>query len=114
MVLPVGKNGMYVSADKTYWLAGRGPDEFIPKEAYDIRAVEGTGIVIDGALLAEQDFPIQDGPACIFTAEDGICVGNDAGWVINLTSDSLGFTAQSRGAAIIRKQGDFNQYISWV
>jgi len=76
--------------------------------------VEGTGLAIDGALLAEQDFPIQSGPACIFTAEDGICVGNDAGGVINLTSETLGFTAQSRGASIIRKQGDFNQYISWV
>jgi len=114
MVLPVGHNGMYVAADKVYWLSGRGPDEFTPVEAYDIRAVEGTGIVIDGALLAGQDFPIQSGPACIFTAEDGICVGNDAGGVINLTSDTLGFTAQSRGAALIRKQGDFNQYISWV
>jgi len=113
MVLPM-ENGMYVSADKTYWLAGRGPDEFIPRMAYEGRAVEGTGLVIDGALLAEKDFPIQDGTACIFTAEDGICVGNDQGQVFNLTSDTLGFTAQSRGAALIRKQGDFNQYISWV
>jgi len=114
MVLPVGKNGMYVSADKTYWLSGRGPDEFTPVEAYDIRAVEGTGLVIDGALLAEPDFPIQSGPACIFTTNEGICVGNDAGGVLNLTSDTLGFPEQSRGAALIRKQGDFNQYISWV
>jgi len=86
----------------------------VPRMAYEGRAVEGTGIVVDGALLADKDFPIQDGTACIFTAADGICVGNDQGQVFNLTSDTLGFTAQQRGAALIRKQGDFNQYISWV
>lgn len=113
MVLPM-ENGVYVSADKVHWLAGRGPDEFARSTAYEGRAVEGTGLAIDGALLAGPDFPIQNGPACIFTATDGICVGNDQGQVLNLTVDSLGFTAQQRGAALIRKNGEFNQYISWV
>jgi hypothetical protein len=114
MVLPVGHNGMYVSADKVYWLRGRGADEFSIEVACEGQAVERTGLAIDGALLAEPDFPIQSGPAAIFTTTLGICVGNDAGGVINLTQDSLGFTAQSRGAALIRKNGEFNQYISWV
>jgi hypothetical protein len=114
MVLPCGKNGMYVGADKVHWLSGRGPDEFTPSDAYDGTVIEGTGLVLDGALLAEKDFPIQSGDAVIFTCADGICVGNDQGQVFNLTSDSLSFTAQQRGAALIRKNGEFNQYISWV
>jgi hypothetical protein len=107
MVLPL-INGMYVAADKVYWLACKGPDELTITADHDLCAVEGTGEVIDGGLVG------MAGNVGVFTAKEGICMGGEDGEVTNLTRGTLGFTAGQRGAALIRQSEGLNQYISWV
>jgi len=108
MVLPLD-NGIYVGADKVYWLAGRAPEDFqINGVAYDGGAVAGTGIAFDASMVGGT------GKIGMFTATDGICLCTDGGQVQNLTLNKINFTDGHRGAALIRKSGDFNQYISWT
>jgi hypothetical protein len=109
MVLPLD-NGIYVGADKVYWLAGREPEEMTipPGSGYDSTVVAGTGIAFDGNIAGGT------GKIGMFTTTDGICLGADNGQVQNLTLNKIAFADGHRGAAIIRKSGDFNQYISWT
>jgi hypothetical protein len=109
MVLPLD-NGIYVGADKVYWLSGQAPEEMTipPGSGYDGAVVAGTGISFDASLVGGT------GKIGMFTATDGICLGADNGQVQNLTLNKIAFTDGHRGAALIRKSGDFNQYISWV
>jgi len=107
MVLPLD-NGMYVAADKVYWLPGKGPDDFAPFMAYDGKVVENSGVMIDGTLMGSS------GKFGVFTATDGICIGSDGGQVTNVTLNKISFVDGHRGSAMIRKNGDFNQYIAWV
>ncbi len=106
MVLPL-ESGMYVMADKVYWLAGVSPLEFTLRAAYDAAAEEGTGVVTDG-------FPLGvNGKVALFWA-GGICEGREGGQVVNHTADTLTVTQQSRGAAMVRKNGEMRQYLVWV
>jgi hypothetical protein len=107
MMLPL-ENGMYVGADKVYWLPGRAPEDFSNNMAYDGQAIENTGLVVDGALLGG------NGKTAIFTATDGICIGTDGGQVTNETLNKVSFTNGHRGAALLRKSDEMNQYIAWV
>jgi len=102
------QNGMYVMADKVYWMAGKGPDDFTLTEAYDGKMIEGCGTVYDGALSGSP------GKRVRFVTSDGICDGDDGGTVQNTTLNTLSFTAQRKGAAIIRKLSGYNQFIAWV
>ena len=102
-------NGIYVGADKVYWLAGKAPEDFqINGVAYDGGVVTGTGVAFDASLVGGT------GKIGMFTATDGICIGTDSGQVQNLTLNKIAFADGHRGAALIRKSGDFNQYISWT
>lgn len=109
MVLPLD-NGIYVGADKVYWLSGQAPEEMAipPGSGYDGAVVAGTGISFDASLVGGT------GKIGMFTATDGFCLGSDNGQVQNLTLNKIAFVDGHRGAALIRKSGDFNQYISWV
>jgi hypothetical protein len=107
MMLPL-ENGMYIGADKIYWLPGRAPEEFSSNMVYDGQAIENTGVVVDGALLGGA------GKTAVFTTTDGICIGTDGGQVTNETLSKVTFDNGHRGAALLRKSDKMNQYIAWV
>lgn len=112
MVLPLD-NGIYVGADKVYWLAGRAPEEMTtPGVAYDGRAIFGTGITFDGSLVNGS------GKVGMFTAADGVCICTDGGQIENITLKKIRFSNGHVGAALIKQnsgqQNNINQYISWV
>jgi hypothetical protein len=102
------ENGMYFGADKVYWLSGRAPEDFMSNMAYDGQVVENTGVVYDGSLSGGAE------KTAAFTATDGVCLGLDGGQVTNYTLNKVKFTNGQRGAAIVRKSQELNQYISWV
>lgn len=107
MIRPL-ENGMYVSAEETFWLAGAGPDEFIMKSAHELPALEGTDVAGDNQLIGSDQMP---GRFAMWTTEDGICLGLDNGIVQDLTSDRVSFTSKGRGMAAIVKSSGLNQYI---
>jgi hypothetical protein len=108
MVMPLD-NGIWVGADKIYWLAGRTFEDFsIPGDGYNGVAVKGTDRVFDGSLIGGS------GKVGIFTSNDGICLCFDNGQIQNMTLNQIGYTAQTKGSALIRKSNGLNQYISWV
>lgn len=106
-------NGIYVGADKVYWLAGRTPEEMTtPGVAYDGTAIMGTGVTFDGSLVGGS------GKVGMFTATDGICICSDGGQIENITLKKISFSNGHVGAALIKQragqQSNINQYISWV
>lgn len=106
MILPLA-TGIFVMADKVYWLAGASPLDFTLNTVYDAAAEPGTGVVTDG-------FPLGvNGKVALFWA-GGICEGREGGQVTNHTADTLTVTQQSKGAAMVRKNGEMRQYIVWV
>ena len=112
MVMPLD-NGIYVGADKVYWLAGRGPEDFVINGvAYDGQVVKGTDVAIEGALAN------LSGKWGMFTAFDGVCLCSDNGQVNNLTLKKISFHNGQQGASLIKQSagllGNINQYISWV
>ena len=90
MMLPL-ENGMYIGADKVYWLSGRAPEDFNSNMAYDGQAIENTGLVVDGSLVGSA------GKVGVFTATDGICIGTDGGQVVNETLNKVKFQNGRRG-----------------
>jgi hypothetical protein len=106
MILPL-ESGMFVMADKVYWLAGLSPLEFTLRTAYAKTAVTGSGVVTDG-------FPLGvNGKVALFWA-GGICEGREGGQVINHTADTITATQQERGAAVVRTTGTMTQYLVWI
>ena len=106
-------NGIYVGADKVYWLAGRAPEEMTtPGVGYDGRAIPGTGITFDGSLVNGS------GKVGMFTATDGVCICVDGGQIENVNLKKISFSNGHVGAALIKQnagqQSNINQYISWV
>jgi len=112
MILPLD-NGIYVGADKIYWLAGREPRQMsIPGVAYDMPAVAGTDRIFDGSLIKT------GGKWGAFVATDGVCLCSDGGQITNVTMRKLLFSNGKYGSALIKKDagvnGNINQYITWV
>lgn len=107
MILPM-ESGIFISADRLYWMGGKGPDEFTLQEVNSYPAIEGTGIREDGKYLGIDGV---SGPVALWTSEQGICLGLDNGTVENLTLGKIDFTAQKRGTAIVRKRNGLNQYV---
>ena len=112
MGLPLD-NGIYIGADKVYWLAGRAPEDFVINGiAYDGQVVKGTDVAIEGALAN------LSGKWGMFTAFDGVCLCSDNGQVNNLTLKKISFRNGQQGASLVKQSagllGNINQYISWV
>lgn len=108
MIRPL-QNGIYVSAEETYWLEGASPDEFVMRSAYERPAIEGTDVLGDTQIVGIDEVP---GSFAMWTTDAGVCLGLDNGMVKNLTLNKVSITARDRGRASIVERGGLNQYIA--
>jgi len=107
MVRPVD-DGIYVSDDVVWFLKGKGNDEFERDEAYPIPAIPYTDVVVSGKYIGEG----LDGDVAIWTGEDGICLGDNSGKVVNLTEPRYLLTPRGNGSAFIREINNVRHYIN--
>lgn len=92
-------NGFYVSADKTYWVAGdAGSAEAIPVLPY--RAIEGT------------PSPDPNGSQVLWMSEKGMVMGDQNGQVKNIQEGAVAVSGSGVGASLFREQGGVKQMLA--
>ena len=108
-LLKATSKGIWVSADKLYFLRGGDGDELVAEVKDSRRALIGTGTQIDEADID----PREDGVIVIWATHDGICMGSDNGNFTNLSVDKLNlYTNTIEGASIVRyNQDGIQQYL---
>jgi hypothetical protein len=100
--------GLYVGDDKIYWVQGKGADEFDRDLAYSYRAIPYTDVRVNGQNVGDGI----KGNVAIWTCENGICIGDNAGAVVNITEARYTFTACGRGAGFVRENNNVRHYIN--
>ena len=76
-------DGIFISADKTYFMSGRSPDDFSLHVVADYKAIIHTAVRVDGSQIGEDDI---SGDVIVWTSEKGLCLGANGGSFKNLTS----------------------------
>jgi hypothetical protein len=100
--------GMYAGDDKIWWLKGETPEELDRREAYSHRPIMHTDVRLDGQHIGEG----LKGKIAMWTGENGICLGDNSGFVENLTEARYVFTGTERGASLIRDINNVRHYIT--
>lgn len=101
--------GLYISDDKIQFLSGYANEDFELKEAYPVPAIPFTDVVVNADFIGSE----AGGKVLIFTSEDGICLGDESGKIINLTNTTYQFVKRGQGTAFIREHsGGVRHYIN--
>lgn len=98
MVKPV-KTGLFVSdSDRTYFLQGGNPKEFVQSTVLDAPAHEWSDAIgyIDGSAFSLPSA----GPCAVWSCDLGLCVGTQSGEVMVVTRDKLIYPTGTRGASL--------------
>jgi hypothetical protein len=101
-------DGLYVSDSRIWFVKGRGAEDFNRDEVYPSPAIQYTDLRVIGKYIDDQ----LSGNVAMWTSENGICLGNNSGIVVNLTESRYTFTAKSKGAAVIREVGNVRHYVN--
>lgn len=94
------KNGVYVVADKTYWLAGEDIEKAEVIEALPYGAVEGTGGLMENTENVW------------WFSKRGIVVGDPNGQVQNIQENAVAVDSAVAGASLYREQDGMRQAIT--
>jgi hypothetical protein len=89
------ENGIYIAADKTYFINNYGPD-IEQKDALPYGAVPGAAI----ELPKTQEGLIR----VAWWSERGLCIGGPDGMVLNLMEDKVAISKFSRASLLYREQ----------
>jgi hypothetical protein len=108
MLRSIVDNGIYVSDDQVWFIKGKGNDEFARDGVFPSPAIPYTDILVAGKYVDDSI----DGDVAIWTSENGICLGDNSGKVVNLTEARYTFTARGRGTAFVRDKNNVRHYIN--
>jgi hypothetical protein len=100
-------SGMFISADKTYYVEGSAFGKMKLNKVDDLPAIKGTPAKVRGATIGGEYYD----NAALWETEAGICVGGSGGKFKYLTKDRKAKSTALRGASYI-KRGVINQYVS--
>ena len=100
--------GLYIGDDKTWWVGGDSPDVLERKEAYGHRPIIYTDVCVNGQDIGDGI----KGKVAMWTADNGICLGDNSGTVVNLTEGRYTFTARGQGAGFIRINNNIKHYVN--
>lgn len=108
-VMPVD-DGIFVTADKLYFLEGNDPSLLRQREREVYRAAKNTAVKIIGGDVIIENIPT--GMKWLFTSDKGIVMVGTGGMVFNLTEKNVMIDSAESGAAIFRSDEGMNQYLS--
>jgi hypothetical protein len=100
--------GIYISDDRIWFIKGKGNDEFERDEVYPSRAISYTDVRVSGKYIDDG----VEGDVALWTGENGICLGDNGGKVVNLTDARYTFTSTGQGAGFIREKSSVRHYIN--
>jgi hypothetical protein len=101
-------DGIYVADKKTYFLKGKANEDFEMDMVYPHAAVRFTDVLIPGQYID----PDMRGNVAMWTAENGICLGDNSGMVRNLTEGRYTFTSHGEGVGYVRDVNNQRHYIN--
>ena len=101
-------DGIYVADDKTYFIKGKANEDFERQEVYPVKAIPFTDIRVSGKYIDDS----LAGNVAMWTAENGICLGDNSGQVKNLTESRYVFTAHGQGTGFIREKNNVRHYVN--
>lgn len=96
------RGGVWIVADKTYFYAGTGPEDFLPQTMLDYGAVFGTS----------QRVPNSDD--VLWYSERGVVKGSADGQIENLQEKHVAAENGSSGAAHVRESDGVRQFIASI
>ncbi len=109
-------SGVYVgTSDRVYWMAGESPEAFNLNEVTSSGAIRGTAAYVSAAdlLKGSDDRHGQNArPALMWRSTFGLFSGYDGGQVLNLTERSYRINEAIKGAAFVRNESGFSQYLA--
>jgi len=111
LLAPV-EDGVFVSADQTYFLSGASPSEWVLQTVAGYQAIPGTqsyrraegGTVGEGEGLSVQ--------TVFWASNRGHCMGGNGGSFTNMTDARYSYPGAARGAGIVREVNGINQFLS--
>lgn len=103
-------DGLYVSADKTYFMSGTDPTEMSLMIADESKAIPGAATTVSASQLGLKDVP---GKVPVWMAEGkGIMVGLPGGLLTDITKGRFASTGGDSGSAILRNYRGSNQLLT--
>ena len=108
-VMPV-EDGIWVGADRLYYLSGEEPEKFKRSTKEHVKIVEGTSTKISGSYIHLDNTPI--GYKWLVTSDLGIWVLFNQGLCINLTSENVALDQADSGTSLFLQDGGMNMYMS--
>jgi hypothetical protein len=100
--------GLYVGDDRIWWVGGDSPETFERREVYTHRPISFTDVRVNGQDIGGGI----KGNVAMWTADNGICLGDNSGTVVNLTEGRYTFTPTVQGAGFIRVNSNQRYYIN--
>ena len=91
--------GLWVVADKTYFLAGGDPQEFVQREALEYGAVYGTSV------------KLKQGGVCWFSTKGAVIAG-DGGEIRNIQEKHVAPDVATTGAGLLREKDGLVSFIA--
>jgi hypothetical protein len=102
-------DGLYVVADKTYFLAGTEPKQFAFREMGATRGVEGTSCQVAGNVFPQLK---SNHAVAYWFSERGPVVGLPGGQIVYLLDGRVSVDQYARGASLLREQNGVRQVIT--
>lgn len=111
-LLAATEDGLFVSADRTYYLLGLDPEQQELQIKSDAKAVPGTLAAVpwDDITTGGEDALI-NGDALFWLSDRGVMLGGAGGWLRNVTRNRLRIPNSDKGAGVIRHHNGMAQYI---
>jgi hypothetical protein len=102
-------DGIYVGDDKVWWLNGSSAEDFDRIEAYPYQPI----IYTDARINRQHIGDGEKGSVAIWTCQNGICIGDNAGRVINSTDTRYVMSNRYvEGACLVREAGSVRHYVN--
>jgi hypothetical protein len=101
-------DGIFVVADKTYFLRGTSPSQFTQIELSDDKGIFGTGTRVQGSLFDPEIL----GEAAYWYSNRGAVLGLPGGSVRPLMEGTVAFPEYSEGATTMREQNGIRHVVT--
>ena len=106
-------DGIYVVADKTYWLAGADPKAMQQVVVSKHTGIEGTGLKMGGESFGTDSTPYQGLYVGFWYSNTGAVLGKAKGEMVELTDDRLAIpTGVTTGSSMYRKFDGIKQVVT--
>lgn len=108
-LMPV-EGGLWVAADRLYYLIGKNALEMRMEMKEPVAMVQGTSVKIPGAYIFIENTPI--GYKWLITTDKGIYILFNDGIALNMTEKNYSFPEADSGAGVFVQDEGINRYLS--